>query len=669
MKHLIAIVKRARHGFRGRMGVRLAAVVAAALLAGATAGVLPAVIGQALGAISGSTSPHPPSGLGRWVAAIMPAAAWGIVLVTLVATVVSVGVSVFASRIATAFSAEVTAAVRIDMLERVLGASARDVATAGNAFAGPPKPPGNSPRPAPAAARPPGAGPQPPGVAKGRPPASGAAPAHSAAKGTEIVKLAITRESAMVSEFAVSVITGLPQSLSTLLILGGELLASGAWFAFGGGLVLFVVSRLLADRASKRVGEARRYMTGTDAAVFASLQEKLATTEDLRLWGARGEAVREFAATAHACSESRTRFAEALAVAGQIKSIFMAMSPLLIVVALKLSTRAYDAGEVAKLLLLVPLLMARLEALDALRAGLIERAPLLEATLSIMRLPRSPPRAADARHLSPAEVVGHVRFEGVSFTPPGAGRPIIDRVSLDVPAGSVIGVCGPSGSGKSTLVRLLLRLDDADAGTVSLDGVPVTRIEPDDLPRLFGVVRQTSQLLQKPVRDNLAVGLDPAPDDARMLEALRRVQLHDLARQDTPDRSLDTAYCQTPPNFSGGEVRRLLLARMLLSDAPVCVLDEPEAGLPSGTAEEILRTIVTLAQSGAPGPDGVPRPRTCIVVTHAPHLLPSSFNVVLDKGRVVAQGSHAELQASSEPYRALLSEALKGDDGARSLPA
>ncbi|MBI4951819.1 MAG: ABC transporter ATP-binding protein, partial [Myxococcales bacterium] len=495
----------------------------------------------------------------------------------------------------------------------------------------------------------------PPGAPKAPPGA-----ASSAARGTEVVKLAITRESAMVSEFAVSVLTGLPQSVTTLIILAVELMTSDAWFALGGGLVLFVTSRLLADRASRRVGEARREMTTADAAVFASLQEKLSTTEDLRLWGARGEALGEFAATAHACSDARTRFAEALAVAGQIKSVFTAMSPLLIVVALKLSGRSYDAGEIAKLLLLVPLLMSRLEALDALRSGLVERAPLLVATLHIMNLPPAPARARDARRIDLDAVDGHVRFEGVTFTPPGAARPVLSDVSLDVPAGSVVGVCGPSGSGKSTVVRMLLRLDEPDAGRITIDGTEVAAIEPEQLPALFGVVRQTSQLLQRPVRDNLGIGLAPKPSDEAMLEALGRVRLDELARQATPDRSLATPYTHNPPNFSGGEVRRLLLARMLLGRAPVCVLDEPEAGLPSGTAEEILKSIVELAR-GSDGSDGGParKARTCLVVTHAPHLLPSAFNVVLDKGRVIATGTHAELQQSCEPYRALLADALK----------
>jgi ABC-type transport system involved in cytochrome bd biosynthesis fused ATPase/permease subunit len=117
---------------------------------------------------------------------------------------------------------------------------------------------------------------------------------------------------------------------------------------------------------------------------------------------------------------------------------------------------------------------------------------------------------------------------------------------------------------------------------------------------------------------------------------------------ETGGRTLDTAYRANPPNLSGGECRRVLLARMLLAETHVCVLDEPEAGLPGATAESILRTVVEQA-----------RGRTHVVVTHAPHLLGSSFNVVLDRGKVVAQGSHGELTESCALYRELLAEALR----------
>jgi ABC-type multidrug transport system fused ATPase/permease subunit len=387
-----------------------------------------------------------------------------------------------------------------------------------------------------------------------------------------------------------------------------------------------------------------------DAVVFGHLQETLQASEDLRLWGARAEAVREFTRVAYDSAFARERFATALAVSGQIRSVFTAMAPLLIVVALKLSGERHDAGAVAELLLLVPLLMVRLGALDGIRQGLLERQPMIEATTNLLALSPTPVRADDAVSVDPASVSGHIVFDGVSFTPPGAPRPVIDAVSIDIPAGAIVGICGPSGSGKSSLVRLLLRLDEVDTGRILLDGTPLAHIEPDDLPRLFGVVRQTSKLLERSVRDNLTLGLDPAPSDDAIAAALRAVSLDSIVAPGG-ERDLSTELRHNPPNFSGGEHRRLLMARMLLQDAPIGVLDEPEAGLPSATAEDILRTVVAEA-----------RGRTHLVVTHAPHLLASDFNLVMDRGKVVARGSHHELAEKSPVYRDLLADALKKDE-------
>ena len=666
MRLLWRILRGSRRSFEGSLALRFALVVAIALLAGASAGVLPAVIGQAVGSIAqGAKVPTAPaSGFARLAATLMPVgSAWGIVLVTLGATVITVAIAVFSSRLGSSLSGDVTAAVRIELLQAVLGTSARDIVEAGAALASATAPRGPVPpgRAVPGPAAPPGKAASglaaPPG--KGGP--DGGGPGAPVGRGRELVKLAVSRESAMFADFAVSVVTGLPQSLATLAVLGYELLVSDAWFALAGGLGLFVISRLLADRVSRRVGEERRAMQNADADVFGDLQEKLATMEDLRLWGARREALGEFTEVARACARARTRFASALAVSGQIKSVFSAMSPLLIVVALGLAGRAYQAGEVAKLLLVVPLLMSRLEALDALRAGLIERSPLLEAVIKLLSLPPAPSRAVDAVKLDLAQVTGKIVFDAVSFTPPGASAPVISGVTLAVPAGAVVAICGPSGSGKSSLLRLLLRLDDPDSGGIALDGTDLRRIEPEQLPEIFGVVRQTSQPLERPIRHNLALGLTPKPADGEMLRALEQVQLHELvagtraqaeaaSAQGGPEgRSLDTEYRAHPPNFSGGEVRRLLLARMLLGPSRVLVLDEPEAGLPSATAEEILAA----TREHAAG-------RTVLVVTHAPHLLRSDFNVVLDRGKLVGQGTHQELLERSETYRQLLAESIQG---------
>lgn len=608
---------------RGGVARPLAVAIALSAISGATAGLLPAVIGAAVNALLGRSA-SAGSGLGRVFASLVAgASAPAVILAAFAATLATVAVSVTASRRGSELSGELTAALRVELLRAVLHASARDVEDAGREAAA--------------------------ASAKGAPPmpAPPGAKAPPAVRGVELVKLSIARESGLVADFAVALLGGLPQAAFTLGVLAWELLAGGAGVVLAGAALLFALSRVVADRASRRVGREMQGMQRADAAVFSGLGEMLAATEDLRLLGARREAVAELATAAYACSDARRRFTGALAVSGQIKSVFSAISPLLILVALQISNRAADTGEVAKLLLVVPLLMARFEALDGLRAGSIERGPLLRATANLLALPPAPP--ADPDPVPASDITsGAIELERVTFTPKGAVKPVLDGLSLSIPEGALVGICGRSGSGKSTLLRLLLRLDDPDGGRVTVGGIDVRRIAPDELPRVFAVLGQASRLLERSIAQNLVLGLDDAPPDDRLRDALRRVDLAELA-DPAGARGLATEFHAVPPSFSGGEQRRLLLARMLLRDARVLVLDEPESGLPSATAEELLRGVAEVAKG-----------RTCVVVTHAPHLLRSTFNVVIDGGAIAAIGTHEELAATSELYRSLLAEGLKG---------
>lgn len=647
VRRLLSLVRSARRSFRGSLELRLGIAVVAAVGAGATAGMLPSVIGHAVATIAGGPTSAASGALGALLRALPPHRAV-LFVVTALATAIVVAIGVLTTKLSSSLSGDLTAAMRIELMRSVVASSARAAFAAGAVLTQPERPSGMDGPPSPRSGAPGQPGNPRPGGAV--PPGATAAGSNLEVQRASVVQLAVSREAGLVSDFIVSVATSLPQALATLTLLTIELLSGGAWAVLVGGGGLFLASRILSDRASRGISDARKELHAADAAVFGNLQETLGALEDLRLWGAREQAVAEFARRSHACAEARRGFAVAMASAGQVRSVFTAMSPLLVVLALEVGGRTFDPGEVAKLMLYVPLLLGRLEVLDGVRQGLIERGPVLDATGELLALEASPSRSTNPVAIDMTKVNGELTFEEVRFTPPGAARPVLDGVSLQVPAGAVVGICGASGCGKSTLLRLALRLDDPDAGRVLLDGVDVKAIAPEQLPRLFGVLRQTSQSLERSVRENLAIGLDPVPDDEVLRGVLRLVDLESLSEREG-GRGLDTAVRRQPPNFSGGETRRLLLARMMLAGAPVNVLDEPEAGLPSATAEQLLETLVR----GAGG-------RTHLVVTHAPHLLRSDFNVVLREGKVIAEGTHAELSATCEDYRALLADALRGPD-------
>ncbi|MBK9264938.1 MAG: ABC transporter ATP-binding protein [Polyangiaceae bacterium] len=617
MRDLWAILGIVRRSLRGGPLLGFAFAISLAAVAGATAGLLPSLVGVSVGAIIGR-SPAPTPGIaGAFAHLVSGASAWIVIGLTLIATTITVGIAMAQSRKSTELAAEVTAALRIELVRSALWASPRAVSAAGAAALAP----------------------------KGGPPAPPGAKAP-AARGFDAVKLVIARDAAAVADFSVAVLTGLPQALVTLTVLAVDLASGGAGFVLIGTTVLFVLSRVLSDKASRRVGERMQAMQRADTSVFGSLGEMLNATEELRLLGARSTALGEFSASAHGAADARRNFAAALAMSGQIKSVLTAMSPLVILVALKISGRSHDASDVAKLLLVVPLLLGRFEAIDGLRSGLLERGPLLASLREFLSMPPHPPEPKDPVPLASVESSAVV-LENLRYQPEGTDRAVLDGVSLEIPPGAVVAVCGASGSGKSTLLRMLLRLDEPTGGSIRVGGVDIGRIAPRDLPKLFAVLGQASVLLERTVEQNLALGLDDAPTAESMKTMLAKVRLDELV-EGRDGRGLSTEVRKVPPNFSGGEQRRLMLARMLLRDARVLVLDEPEAGLPGATAEELLKNVIELSAG-----------RTTIVVTHAPHLVRSTWNVVLDKGKIAAMGTHDELVQSSEIYRSLLAEGAR----------
>lgn len=617
MRDLWAILSILRRSLRSGPFIGFASAVGIAALAGATAGLLPSLIGVAVGAILGRPPTPTPGIAGAFARLVAGTSPWVVIGVTLIATTLTVGIAMAQSRKSSELAAEVTAALRIELVRSALWASPRALSAAGAA-----------------ALAPKGGPPAPPGVK---------APA---ARGFEAVKLVIARDAAAVSDFAVAVLTGLPQATVTLGVLAVDLVTDGAGFVLVSAAALFVLSRVLSDRASRRVGERMQAMQRADTGVFGSLGEMLGATEELRILGARKTALDEFSSSAHGAADARRNFAAALSLSGQIKSVLLAMSPLVILVALKISGRAHDASDVAKLLLVVPLLLGRFEAIDGLRSGLLERSPLLAALRDLLSLPPHPAEPKDPVAIAQV-TTSSVTLKDLKYQPEGGDRAVLDGLSLEIPAGSIVAICGASGSGKSTLLRMLLRLDEPTGGSIEIGGVDLARIIPSDLPKLFAVLGQASVLLERSVEQNLALGLDQAPASDAMKAMLTKVHLDELA-EERNGRGLSTEVRKVPPNFSGGEQRRLMLARMLLRDARVLVLDEPEAGLPGATAEELLKNVVELSAG-----------RTTIVVTHAPHLVKSTWNVVLDKGKIAAMGSHDELVKTSEIYRSLLAESAR----------
>ncbi len=220
------------------------------------------------------------------------------------------------------------------------------------------------------------------------------------------------------------------------------------------------------------------------------------------------------------------------------------------------------------------------------------------------------------------------------------GSPVLDQVSFCVPQGKTTALVGPSGAGKSTLLALAERFYDPDAGAVLLDGVDIRTLPRADLRARLGYVEQSGGILSGTIRDNLLLAAPGASDQASWA-ALGTVNLLDRVRAN-PD-GLDARLGDDGIGLSGGERQRLAIARVLLADAPLLLLDEPTASLDSHN-EQAFHAALRTASRG----------RTVLIVAHRLATVASADQiVVLETGRVVGVGTHPELLATSDLYRSL----------------
>lgn len=244
-----------------------------------------------------------------------------------------------------------------------------------------------------------------------------------------------------------------------------------------------------------------------------------------------------------------------------------------------------------------------------------------------------------------------VEFDGVVFAHddaeqhPMPNRPVLDGVSFVADAGRTTALVGPSGAGKSTILALIERLHDPRRGIVRVGGADVRDLDRSNLRRHIAYVEQSVPVLAGTIRANLTLGLADVPDD-RCRSALASVRL--LDRIDAHGDGLDATLGDRGIGLSGGERQRLAIARALLSDRPLLLLDEPTASLDSRNERALQAAIDTASRS-----------RTVIIVAHRLATVAGADRiVVVDEGRVRATGTHRELMELSDLYRDLARDQL-----------
>ncbi|WP_191887017.1 thiol reductant ABC exporter subunit CydD [Streptomyces mutabilis] len=264
---------------------------------------------------------------------------------------------------------------------------------------------------------------------------------------------------------------------------------------------------------------------------------------------------------------------------------------------------------------------------------------VLDAPMPV-REPETPRQAPP----SPFPVV----IEGLTARHAGQNRDALSGLDLTLAKGRRIAVVGRSGSGKTTLAQVLLRFLDADAGSYTLAGVDAHALAGDDVRRLVGLCAQDAHLFDSSVRENLLLARKGASED-ELRDALGRARLLEWAAG-LPD-GLDTPVGEHGARLSGGQRQRLALARALLADFPVLVLDEPAEHLDLATADALTTDLLAATEG-----------RTTLLITHRLAGLEAVDEViVLDEGRVVQRGAHAELAAVPGPLRTMAEREAKAE--------
>jgi ABC-type multidrug transport system fused ATPase/permease subunit len=414
--------------------------------------------------------------------------------------------------------------------------------------------------------------------------------------------------------------------------------------------VIVVIYTRTIRHASKKTARA----AGQVAEVAA---EDVSAIVELKAFTLEGWAARTFATRVERQRQSATRAGRRQAEFNPLVLILVALSTLAIITAgawiaaghghhyrfwlLVIPTRSLTIGSLTVFLAYSKQLYQPMRNLSKLMLLASNGASAAERIQEMLDQPREELRPTGA-YTGPSTIRGDVAYKGVVFGYE-EGRPVLKGIEFQVPVGKRIALVGLSGSGKTTLVRMLPRFYDPWDGMVTVNGVDIRSYPLDVLRRSIGIVMQDSVLFEGTIRENIRLGRPDATDE-EIVTAAQEACVHTTI-MNTPN-GYDTQVREQGKNFSSGQRQRIAVARAILRDAPILILDEPTANLDVEAEAEVMRAIERLTAG-----------RTVIVISHRLSTLGHVDEIaVLEAGRIIERGTYRELKALGGTFAHLLAQ-------------